>query len=495
MLSFLGNLGSGIARLGSGFAHGAASIGKGIGRGVRRLGELGDDEDKAGPFGTPPFMPSNNASRRGLRIVEDAVAEAENDAREDFGANPYSPRPTPLPRLASRDDLPDLPIKPGNITIPPLTPAPSSAELRSALPILPPVRSVTPVAPTSPPVAAGINALKPEMDLDRRNLPIPALSGHSGAPTPYNPIEAAKYDDVMKHAKRGAEGRLLSKAEGGGFNRDWKTSLQNAFLGAAAAASSARPGEDPLGRALGGALAAGAGSVINPQAGYEFNFDVGKRPKLEAELARSRAEEERERTGRMAAMDEELKRGQVEAIPRQSEMDRARIDQTRANIEISRGTTERQQKIAESQVSLNEARKKAIETGKWQKTTVYNPETDTIEEVWTNPNGAMQPIGPSGRAEMTRRQDAERMKRTQAQQAGASSRTAANQAGAKERAQMRIDAAGQGGQGSNQSRLRKPSGGKTATMGQLREFYKARGITDDAEIRKRAKDFGITVKD
>lgn len=96
---------------------------------------------------------------------------------------------------------------------------------------------------------------------------------------------------------------------------------------------------------------------------------------------------------------------------------------------------------------------------------------------------------------MTRRQDAERMKRTQAQQAGASSRTAANLAGAKERAQMRIDAAGQGGQGSNQSRLRKPSGGKTATMGQLREFYKARGVTDDAEIRKRAKDFGITVKD
>jgi hypothetical protein len=124
-------------------------------------------------------------------------------------------------------------------------------------------------------------------------------------------------------------------------------------------------------------------------------------------------------------MDEALKEAQVKRIPIEAEMDRARIDQTRANIEISRGNAERQRKIAESQVSLNDARKKAIESGKWQKTTVYNPETDTIEEVWTNPNGSVQPIGPSGWAEMARRQDAERMKRTQAQQAGANSRAAA----------------------------------------------------------------------
>jgi hypothetical protein len=286
MLSFLGNLGSGIARLGPGFAHGAASIGKGIGRGVRRLGELGDDEDEAGPFGTPPFMPGNNASRRGPRIVEEAVADAENDAREDFGASPYSPRPTPLPRLPSRDDLPDLPISRGNLPIPSLTPAPSSAELRSAPPILPPARRDLPLTIPSAPSMTGVaDALAPKMDLDRRNLPIPRLPGHAGEPIPFNSIDAAKYDEVMKHAKRDAEGNLTR-----GFNRDWKTVAQNVLRGAAMAAGSARPGEDIIGRAIGGALAAGAGSAINPQAGYEFAFDVGQRPKMEAELARARGE-------------------------------------------------------------------------------------------------------------------------------------------------------------------------------------------------------------
>jgi hypothetical protein len=32
-------------------------------------------------------------------------------------------------------------------------------------------------------------------------------------------------------------------------------------------------------------------------------------------------------------------------------------------------------------------------------------------------------------------------------------------------------------------------------MSRLREFYKSKGITDDAEIRRRAKEFKITVVD
>jgi hypothetical protein len=436
---------------------------------------------------TPPFNPAGGS----VRVIEDAVAGAEDAARKDFDTKP-------MPFLDG--DMPDVPINRSNLPIPSLTPAPSLAELRSALPILPARRDLPLTAPAAPAMTGVADALASKMDLDRRNLPIPRLPGQAGGPIPYNYIDAAKYDDVMKHAKRDAGGRLLSKAEGGGFNRDWKTPLQNAFLGAASAAASARPGEDPIGRAIGGALTAGAGSVINPQAGYEFNFDVGKRPRLEAELARSRAEEERMRAERIAAMDEALKDAQVEAIPRQAEMDKARIDQTRANIEISRGNAERQRRIAESQVSLNEARKKAIETGKWQKTTVYNPETDTIEEVWTNPNGAVQPIGPSGRAEMARRQDAERMRRTQAQQAGANSRTAMSQAGAKELTEMRINAQKEAAEDAGGSKLRKSDslgaqGGKTATMSRLREFYKSKGITDDAEIRRRAKEFKITVVD
>jgi hypothetical protein len=279
MLNFLSNLGSGVARLGSAFGHGAASIGKGIGRGVRRLGELGEDDDQVGLYRTPDFNP--NAGRdsgrsmidvaRGPRVIEDFVTAAEDDARADS--------------LLERRNLPiPLPSPPGGP--PPLTPAPSLNELRTALPSLPSRPSPPLAAPPAAPKA--VPDLVPDMDLDRRNLPIPRLPGHSGGPIPFNSIDAAKYDKVMSHAKRDAEGNFTR-----GFNRDWKTVAQNVLRGAAMAAGSARPGEDPLGRALGGALTAGAGSAINPQAGYEFAFDVGQRPRMEAETARERAEKDR----------------------------------------------------------------------------------------------------------------------------------------------------------------------------------------------------------
>src|SRR5262245_30266042 len=98
MLGFLANLGSGLARLGSGFAHCAASVGKGIGRGVKRLGELGDEEmgqESPDMFRTPDFYPNTGYpgqtlgvspnEGRGVRGPEDAVASAENQARADFG--------------------------------------------------------------------------------------------------------------------------------------------------------------------------------------------------------------------------------------------------------------------------------------------------------------------------------------------------------------------------------------------------------------------------
>ena len=78
-LSFLANLGSGVARLGSAFGRGAIGAGKGIGqgfmsagrglgRGVRRLGELGEDDlpldqpsapTSPAPIMTPPFNPGD----------------------------------------------------------------------------------------------------------------------------------------------------------------------------------------------------------------------------------------------------------------------------------------------------------------------------------------------------------------------------------------------------------------------------------------------------
>jgi hypothetical protein len=290
--SFLSNLGSGIARLGSGFAHGAASVGKGIGRGVRRLGELGEGDYDLGPGETPPFVPRSSSGQvgapdsagrfddiaRNFNAREDAVALAEDFARDRYGTKP-------MPLMDG--ETPDLPIARRDLPIPAPTPAPSLAELRSPLPSLRPTPRVTPAAAPAAP-RGPVPDLVPEMDMDRRNLPIPRLPGHAGGPISYNSTDAAEYDYVMKHAKRDAAGNPTR-----GFNRDWKTIVQNVLLGASGAMAGAKPGEDPLGRVLGGAIAAGAGSAINPQAGYEFNFNTAQRPKMEAEQARDRAEKDR----------------------------------------------------------------------------------------------------------------------------------------------------------------------------------------------------------
>jgi hypothetical protein len=346
------------------------------------------------------------------------------------------------------------------------------------------------------------------MDLDRRNAPIPRLPGKSGPPIPYNTIDAAKYDAVMAHAKRDPEGNLLGKAEGGGFERDWGMTLQNVLRGAAAAASGARPGEDPLGRAIGGAFTAGVGSTINPEAGYEFGFDVGQRPKMEAEIGRARAEQDRQRIERAAAMDEALKQAQVDRIPVDLEAERAKIEGTRAATEIAKRNANRQDALTQSQVELNRARAEAARTGKPIIKDVYD-EDGRVRTYQVFGDGSMVELGGSAAAAISRERNESAERRTQAQQtgatnrtamsqAGANSRTAATVAGAEKRTQMKIDAADQGGQ-ANQSKLRKTSSGgqgaKTATMEKLREFYGKRGVTDDAEIRRRAAKFGITVKD
>jgi hypothetical protein len=509
MLGFLANLGSGLAKIGSGFAHGASSIGhgaanvgKGIGRGFKRLGQLGAGEDDLGPGGTPGFNPNagypgltpgiNPDAGRGVRMVEDAVATAENDARADS--------------LLERRFLPIAPpTMPGGP--PPLSPAPSLTNLRSALPSPLPSGPTPPMVARSAPPVSALPDLVPDMDLDRRNVPIPRLPGQKGAPIPYNPIDAAKYESVMSHAKRDAEGDLIPKSEGGGFNRDWGMTLKNALLGGAAAARSARPGEDPLGAAIGGALTGGVGSAINPQAGYEFAFDVGERPKLEAETNRARAEQDRQRIERAAAMDETLKQAQVNRIPLDEEAERAKIAGTRAATEISRRTANRQDALTQSQIKLNDARAEAAQTGKAVMQDIVGDDGQ-IRTYQVFPNGAMVEKGGSAKAAMNEQNIKSREKiatshdrsaesRVGMQQGGANTRNAATIAGAEKRTQMKIDAQPQGGQG--QSKLRKSSsggqGGKTADMDQLRKFYKSKGVTDDAEIRRRAAKFGITVKD
>lgn len=278
------------------------------------------------------------------------------------------------------------------------------------------------------------------------------------------------------------------------YPRDWKMALKNAMLGAAASRGGGIEGM------IGGALAGGAGSLINPMAGHEFAFEQGERPRLEADIRREREEEGYQRGQRMAGYDESLKRGQVDLLPIQADQERAQTEQMRANVNIAQQNAERQRQETESRISLNKAREKAIETGKWVKAMVYNPATGVIEEVWTNPNGQVQTIGESGQAKISERKDAAAMQRTQTQQAGATGRTAMAQAGATGRTQMNIEArqtaaeasgqgksklqaarqksqGGQGGKVISEAEIQKYAGAKNMTPEKAREHWKSKGFT------------------
>jgi hypothetical protein len=470
MLGFLANLGSGALGLGKAFGRGAVSIGKDVGKGFKRLGEMGGDlPESPDMFRTPGFNPN---AGRGVRGVEDAVAAAESDARADFGSPLLEMRNLPV----SGADLPDLPIRRGDLPIPPPKPAPTLAELRSPLLVPPVAKPPLPLLTGAPGGAPSMVGPRTEADFDRRNLPIPGLPGHSGGPIPYNSIDAAKYDSVMSHVKRDAEGNLA-----GGFNRDWKTSLRNALLGASAAA---RGGD--LGAALGGAIAAGAGSMINPQAGYEFNFDMGERPKMEAEIMRGRQEQERERADRMAALDEALKGAQVNEIPRKAESERVKL-------ELERRKADQEGALNNARVALLNAQTEAARTGVPKEVDIENPETGQIETVMVYPNGKREVVGLSSKAAINRANIKSREKIARENEAGADRRNVATNASAKERTQMNIDdrRAARAEEGGD-SELKKASSGRKVEADELQRYASSRKLTKDA-ARQKLKDMGYTV--
>jgi hypothetical protein len=526
-LNFLGDLGSGLAQAFAGGAgalgKGVVTLGRGVGSGVKRLGQLGDEEDDLGPGGTPPFVPSNNGPR-GVPVVDltnrigTSIADAEDHARDIVAPQlaPQGPSPSPayIQNLAGdrgAPALPDLPISRADISIParPLpvpSPAPSFNSIVPApttLPDLSPARAVT-LAPAAAPAMPSLSAPTSGMDLDRRNIPIPQLPGRAGAPVSYNPIEAAKYDAVMSHAKRDAEGNLLGKDQGGGFNRSWKTTVQNALRGASMAAA-ANP-RDPLGAALGGAVTAGAGSLINPQAGYEFNFDTGQRPRMEAEAERQRRE-------RAQAMEDVFNQAKIDQIPIQAEHGRLQNEQIRSQIDIGKQNAERQKMLADAQVNYYNAKAEASRTGNPKVTDRVNLITGEIEKVQVFPDGHEQVVGGSAAAAINRQNIESREKiagqheaaatnRAGMAQGGANARSQASIAGAKERTQMRIDAADRRqANAAGRSKLQHPSSstpsstggpGKTITDAQVRAAAAKKGISE-AEGRKRAAALGYTI--
>lgn len=270
-------------------------IGSAIKKGIRKLGELQPDglDDGApmpqpmprrpmpvtGGFAGNEGVPKFDISSMGKpgRYRGDAGSEFEIQNMGDNAPQPMPQRP-PMPAV---NVAPPVEMRPNH---PPLTGFDQGAGRMMDQEIAPIRDSVTirpDAEPRPAPMRGGMPSAIPMPEMmqeanpndDRRNVPIPGLPNRGG-PVPYSPYEAARYDSVMKGAKRDADGNLLTKEQGGGFKRDWKTGLQNALLGAANAYA-ANP-QGGLGALAGGALGGGLGATFNPQAGREMVFDAGQ---------------------------------------------------------------------------------------------------------------------------------------------------------------------------------------------------------------------------
>jgi hypothetical protein len=296
MWSFLSNLGSGLTNFGSSMAHG---IGK-LGRGLKRPGE----PTEPGETAPNPMQAPINASppKPEVRSLEDSVANAERGAAANFGADAggYSRGPLLRPP-AEASDYPEL-----------TGPAPYLPNVPMASPDLASGSAAPPLAPAS--------AMAPR-NLERSEVPIPALPGQAGGPLAYDPVKAAKFDYVMQGAQRDEDRNILSKDQGGGFKRNWKDVAKNALIGAGRQIA-ANP-RDPIGAAIGGALVGGAGTAINPEKGREFTFDQVEGPRMERDIEKQRRE-------RQQAAEETFKEAQRKQIEAQTNKTNHDVDSDKA---------------------------------------------------------------------------------------------------------------------------------------------------------------------
>lgn len=364
-------------------------IGSGVQQGVRRLGELRPDglDDGApmpqprrpitGGFAGNEGVPTFDLGRMG-RMQGEAGGSVE---AQPMGGN--SPQPMPQrPPMPAVNIAPPVEMRPNH---PPLTGFDQGAG-RMLDQEVAPIRDSATIRPDAEPrpvpMRGGMPSAIPMPQLpqeanpndDRRNVPIPGLPNRGG-PVPHSDYEAAKYDDWAKNAKRDADGNFDPK---GGTRRSFKSVLQNALIGAASQS------QNGIGGMLGGALGGGLGATINPQAGREVAFDAGQGAQMTQDQARRDTEMERQRKQQMGQLGIENVQSQIEG--------------RRAQAETARMNAERQQRVADSTVKLNQARTEAAMRGNPVKVDLYNPEKDQVETVNVYPDGRREVLGISGNA-------------------------------------------------------------------------------------------------
>lgn len=311
---FLGTLASGIGK-------GVGFLGKGIKSGVNKLGELGqmDGDDGAASGGMFPQLKRPAPMTPGIN---------PNAPMPDLIGTPYNPRGGKGGMFGKGMELINRQQPQPNA--PPMLPRPSSIPTTGN-----PLKDIEAIErfqsqPSPSDVIGDMERLSNQVNANNREgrqglLPMPeaqaqliperaipkvAIPRLPGEERPDvdprdNPVMAARYDYMRRQAKAPSTMREYSVNEDGslgeaatreipgtgGYRRSLKNVFQNALLGAAQGMQTT----GDLGGALGGALTGGAGTAINPQAGYEFTFDNFYRPRIERDLAETQRNQDRQR--------------------------------------------------------------------------------------------------------------------------------------------------------------------------------------------------------
>lgn len=363
--------GQGLGKVGQGIGKVGQEIGQGVGTGVKQVAQIPQriagklNRPELGMARTPginpavdvargttggvpwDMLPARTGSWGGGRMAGDMMARTQAPLTQ----NPIGGLPLPaMDRFSVA-----LPIE----RVPQVLPKPAISEVIPAL--------------ASPPARSPL----PQMDMDAMGKPIPRLPGRPGGPMPFDPVEKARYDYVMDGAEWESTGGLDSdpsvQQQKPRFKRSWKDSLINAGLGA----SQEYQRTGSLGAALGGGLAGGVGTAINPMAGREFRYDTLEAPRME---------EQRQRQMERTAQDQAIRMGQL----REDDI-RSQIESRRARDEMAKAEADRDAKTIAAMEKAREAQARAARYKPFSNVAMFDTERGEFVPV---PEG-MRPVNPA----------------------------------------------------------------------------------------------------
>jgi hypothetical protein len=199
-----------------------------------------------------------------------------------------------------------------------LTPIPRTPPAMAA-----PTQGIIPTAQQMPGQMPTRAEVAPPLDMDRRNVMLPALPGESG-PKDYSRTEAARYDYHRKRMKQpGEEGYDGT----GQYKRSGKDIFRNTLMGFFQGAAS--DPRNPLAAGLGGAMVGGVGSTVSPQGSAEYGFNTVDRPRLEQQMADEDAERKRQNAMQSAELQQMLNAQKSRQLDADVELKRAQAEKAR----------------------------------------------------------------------------------------------------------------------------------------------------------------------